>query len=479
MAAAFWSQVRVSRRATLGRAAAGVAAGALTAACGTRAPRAAAPQAQGGGIEIVFQANNQGVAWNPTTQRLYQDFVDTNFNATAKGIRATVFPGGWGNPQQQIVASIAGSGFADIYHGCCDDIATMTTAGWLLPLDAYLRKDNIATSIWSAGHLAGLTFGGQLFGLPSYDGPGVIAYRQDLLDQLGLQYPDPSWTSATAAQLWQACTGRDSKGRKRLGVEVIWNDPATTWQYWVKGWGGEIMNAAHDSCQADTPQAAQALDYLAGLSTAGVMKDGSGVDDLVSGTVVFAMCGGWNVFDEATKLGTRYKWDILPVPNWPKGRATFGNVDFYGLNRASKNPDAAWQVLSWLTAQPDWQRFQMKATLVEPCLLSLWDEWETIVTTAAPPLKGKALSWYKDAAMGYAYATLHFAYGPAKANAAADNWLNQIWSGKVTADLALPQLAAQVNAIEAASRNEQAQASSAAAAFPTNGPEMAEVLTGV
>ena len=470
---------RLTRRLALARAGAGLAAGSVLAACARPASQAApAPQPRAGATLVVFQANNQGVPWNATTLSLYQDFVDSTFNAQNPTLQATVFAGGSGNAAAQLVATAAGRGFADIYEGCCDDVATLESAGALLALDGYLRQDNLQTSLWSPGHIAGLTFNGQLFGLPSYDGPAVLAYRQDLLDDLGLQYPDPTWTYQDAASLWQSCTGTTSRGSKRRGVDVIFDEAATTWQFWLKGWGVEIMDAGHTTCTANTPAGAEALSYLANLHTTGVMQAGSGTGDLASGSVVFSMCGGWNVFDEATQLGTKFKWDLLPMPAWPQGKATFGNVDFYALNRASQNPDAAWEVLKWLTAQPDWQRFQMKATMVQPCLLSLWDEWQSIVTTVAPPMKGKALHWYQDAALGYAYATLHFSYAPAQANAIADQWLDAVWNGQVGAQAGLGQIATQINALETVARAEAGLGAAAAKAFPTSGPALAAAAPG-
>ena len=464
----------VTRRLALSGAGAGLAASAVLVA----GARAAAPQPASGVVPIVFEANNQGVPWNATTLGLYQDFVDAHFNATTKGIRATVFPGGSGDAQNQILASLAGTGFADIYEGCCDDVATLESGGWLLPLDEYLRQDNLPTSLWSPGHLQALTFGGQLYGLPSYDGPAVIAYRQDLLDQLGLPYPDATWDWQQAAQIWQSCTSAKGKAFARQGVDVIFDEAATTWQFWLKGWGTDVMNAAHDACTADTAGGAAALGYLAGLHASGAMRGGSGPGDLARGSVVFSMCGGWQVFHLATELGTRFKWDLLPMPAWPAGRATFGNADFYALNRTSANPDAAWEVLRWLTAEPDWQRFQMRTTMVEPCLLSLWDEWQSIVVAVAPPLRGKALSWFQEAALGYAYPTLHFSYAPTKANAVADLWLDQIWNGQVSPQVGLGQIQTQINAIEAVSRAEAAAAAHGSA-FPSTGPAMATVALGI
>jgi len=475
-------RARLPRRAVIGGAAAVAATGGVLAACTTSAvpPAAtAAPTPQQTGIELVFQANNQGVPWNKTTLALYQQFVDQNFTATHTGLRATVYPGGWGNPQAQIVASIAGSGYADVVHGCCDDIATLEAGGWLLPLDDYLRRDNIDKSIWSKGHVETLALGGKQMALPSYDGPAVMCYRQDLLDQLGLQYPDASWTAESALQLWQQCTGKQKNGRPRYGTSLFGLD-AGSWQLWLRGWGGQVMNGAHDACVADSTAGRAALNYAVELKKAKINGTGGQVADLASGQAVFAMCGGWQVFQEATELGNKVKWDILPVPLWPAGRSTFGNIDFYGLNRATKHTDEAWQLMRWLTAEADWQRFQMRTTLVEPCLLQLWDEWETIVKSVAPPLQGKALHWYQDAAVkGYGWPTVHFAHAALQANTIVGNWLNKMTAGTVTVEEGLAQLSGQVNALEQAAALTEQAAVGSARQFPVTGSSIAVVTPGL
>lgn len=145
------------------------------------------------------------------------------------------------------------------------------------------------------------------------------------------------------------------------------------------------------------------------------------------------------------------KWNILPIPIWPAGRSTYGNVDFYAINRATRHPDQAWELMKWLTAETAWQRFQMRTTLVQPCLLSLWDEWETTVTTAAPVMRGKDLNWYKEAALGgYAYPVTTFRYAPFQVMTVIGNYLSQMLADKISAPLGLQQMQRQVDALETA-----------------------------
>lgn len=464
-----------------------VTGGAVLSACsGATASNksSAAPTVQQNVIQLLAQVNNQGVPWNKTTIGLDQQFIDENFNAKNTGLRATVYPGGWGNPSAQIAASIAGSGYPDIFHSCCGDLSAYQAGGWLTDLGPLLRKDNIDPSAWSKPHVDVLTFDGKILALPSYDGPGVIAYRQDILDELGLAYPDPTWTYKEAADIWQQCAtskyGTGTAQKSRVGVSFF--DPTYEWlNFWAHAWGGAEMDATRLTCLAGSPQAVGALGWVADLHKNLVATGRQEVGYLTGpGQAVFSMCGGWDVFPLASQLGSKVKWDILPQPAFPGGKATFGNIDFYGLNTATKQPDAAWSLLKFFTYEPEWQQFQMKATLVEPCLLQLWDNWETIVKQTAPPLQNKQLHWYTDAARGgYAYPTLFFEHAASQASTLVDNWLGQIISAKVTAQEGMTQLANQVNALEVAAAAETSQAGAVAKAFPSNGPAIAAVQPGL
>lgn len=194
----------VTRRSLLRLSAGAVATGGVSGHA-LRFARPARPSAHGGVVTLHFQINNQGAPWDTTSVDLVQQFVDDSFNGANPGIRAIVDPSGWGNLSGQIAASVAGSGYNDVLESCCDDFASLIQSGWAVPLNAYLQRDNIPTSIWSAAHVAALNVDGQQLGLPSYDGPAVAAYRQDFLDDRGLPYPSPDWTYTEAQSLCGTC----------------------------------------------------------------------------------------------------------------------------------------------------------------------------------------------------------------------------------------------------------------------------------
>lgn len=470
------------------------AAGPLLAACGPTAgqARGASSSATGvlpvptsGVVPLIFQPNVQFIPWSPSTQRIYQQFVDENFNTNPKykGIWASIFPGGWGNATGQIAASIAGSGYADVVMMCCGDVPTMELSGIAAPLDPLLKQDNIPRSLWSSGHLLADSRSGTLYGLPSYDGTLAIFYRQDILDQLGLAYPDSSWTYKDAATIWTACTGKNQGGTHRAGASFYWNSGVLP--FWLKGWGASYMNAAQDQATMNSPEGAAALTYVTDLLKAGAAIDGEqNTTLLTSQRAVFAMYHSAHVVDVGARiLGNTVKWNILPVPVWPAGRSTFVTIDCYMLNARTKHLQEAWTLLKWISgAEGDlaWPKFQIQISLVTPSLVSMWDYWETTVVQVAPPLVGKDLKWFYDAAQkGYDYPTLYFSYAPLQADNVVNTWMGRMNSGTVSPPLGLAQMQAQVNSIEAAGKTVQASASAVAGLFPSKGPQIAVVPRGL
>jgi multiple sugar transport system substrate-binding protein len=487
---------RYRRRDVLGRAAGIVAVAAsagVVSACagqagsaqsGSSATPATAAPTPGSGVTVIhFQSNWQGAPWNKTSVQLVQNFIDANFNQNPKykGLWAVVDPSGWGNAQGQITAAIAGSSYNDVVHSCCQDLVVYQSGGWLVPLDDYLKRDNITTNLWSKGHVDVLTFDGKVMALPSYDGPGVISYRQDILDELGLPYPDPNWTWKEATQIWTQCAGLDKKtNRWRYGVSPYTNGPYEWLNSWMHAFGGLEMSPDRTVCLVNQPPGIQALQYLQQLYTQKIAIARVETGGFVNGQAVFCYQGGWQVLPLAQQAGNKFKWDFIPTPFWPGGRATFDNIDFYGIHSASKHPDEAWELLRWLAAEPDYQRFQIQATLVEPCLLSLWDYWETTVKQVAPPLANKQLHWYADAAKnGYGWPTMFFKYAPAQTDNVINQWFSQILAGQVDPALGANQMAAQINAIQKFAAAEAQTLNQVKANFPTHGPEIAAVPTGI
>jgi ABC-type glycerol-3-phosphate transport system substrate-binding protein len=489
---------RLSRRQSLRAAATAAVGGSFLAACGpvkaasgAATRQSALPTPAAGTVQLMFQANYQFIPWNATTKTVFQEFVDQHFNTNPqyRGIWATVYPAGWGNEATQYTDDIAGKGYADVFMFCCTDIPNAEHAGIAAPLDTLLKQDNISTSNWSPGHILADSYNGSLYGLPSYDGEMCIFYRQDILDSLGLAYPDPSWNSTEAAKIWTQCAGKNANGTSRAGLSTYWDQGEMN--EFMRAWGGLEMNATQDRALMDSQAGINAMTYWQNLYLQGaVYTGGQDTSILPSAKAVFAQYHSAHVVDVgATLLGSKYKWDILPNPSWPGGKSTFCTIDCYMLNAQTKHPQEAWELMKWINLGAPtgnggfdnaWPKFQIQINLVTPSLVSLWEYWQTEIQLVAPPLKGKGLQYFAEASQqGYGYPTMYFKYQPIQAVNIENQYITAILGGKTSPQAGLQQMAHQVNALESVAAAEAQQTARASQLFPATGPTVASVVSGI
>ena len=398
-----------------------------------------------------------------------------HFEAQHPGLRLTGVPGPQANNSPvttaaAILGMLSGHG-PDVVADCCNAYAEYLAAGVAARLDGYLARDNLSTALWSRGHVQALTTPGGLYGLPVYDGPEVFAYRQDLLDQLGLAYPDPNWTYQDAERLFRQCAGT-SQGRHRYGAALEWY--TTFWgapQYLLEGFGGVEMNPQGTHCLLGSPECVAAGEWIYSLLWDQIVccrdqsSDWGGPVGLGYGNCVFQVAGGWDILPFTQQFSDRFKWDFMPLPVWPKGRATFINNDFWIMNAHAAHPEAAWEVLRWVAADPWYQRYMMRVQLEPPSLIGLWDEFVGVLGASAPLLRDKALHYYRDAVVaGYGVAEQFFRYEPSQADALIGTQIQNLWNRKTDVAAAFPQAARQVDALESEGAAASAQTSAYMAA---------------
>jgi ABC-type glycerol-3-phosphate transport system substrate-binding protein len=440
---------RTTRRGLLeGAAAAGLAGIALA------RPAAAAPLRANPVIALTFAP--WWIYWNPAGEGLLREAA-AEFDRTHPGLRLTAVQGPQGgsiSSAGMITACLSGQG-PDVVGDCCEAYTIYVSSGVFANLTPYLRRENIPLTTWNTGHVQALAEPEGQFALPLYDGPIVYMYNKTILDQLGLPYPDPDWDDKAAAALWRQCTGTianvKSGSNHRYGVCFWWYPGYYTPGDWLfKGFGGSVLDASGTRCLLDQPPAIQAGEWIMPQIWDQVGTQNFNYSDIENGITVFSPRGGWYIARDVAAFGNKFEWDYVPVPYFPNGRATFGNNDFWGLNAYSPHRDAAWEVLKWLTYEDYWQRFTMKTAMLGPSKVSLWDEFETILTQTAPILRTKQIKWYKDAVQhGYGYAQKFFRYQPSQAFAIINNVMSELDAHKLDVIAAFTQITKQINALEA------------------------------
>ncbi len=459
---------RTGRRFLIGtgaRAAGGLVAASMLAACGQgglgKAGNTAHPTTGSGVVEITFAPWGQwvqaGAHWMNFLKPGMQYFEQHN-----RGIRVKVVaPGGGGGFATSILAGTAPDVFED----------------WVLPpylaqnlvvnLDPYLRRDNLATSLWSPGQMHSLQTQHGTWFLPCYVHVDVMAINLTDLDTLGVSYPDPNWTSAEAAALYRKATW-DKNGTHHFGVALddmgggmLGTATSDTRAYAMHIYGGSVMDASRTVCTLDDPRVVKAVTWFDQLYWDKVAGGNN-----IATNCTFAEFGSNNIPYAFTNYRNKFKWTFFPIPRYPAGRVCFEATDYHAISATSKHIPEAWALLRFLAAEPYWSRYCMKYLLRTPSLVSLWHEYVSVVESVAPQAKSVGLKWFIPAAQKWGIAGRTFKYQHPQAMTIINNALASALSRKQGVDLAMRSAAQQVNALQ---RSAAAQAHHVKGAHPASG----------
>lgn len=446
----------LTRRGFLRTAAAGaLALGAAVEGCGRHPGR---PVPQHGTLHVPFELYVVGIPLNRTAVREIQRFVDNAFNARHRGVRALWRPQAGGPNLAAVVAGMAaGSSVPALLTG--PGASWPTLLPFLTPLDAYLGAQNVSPGLWSAGQLDAFRVAGSLFALPNNAASEAYLYRQDILDRLGLAYPDPAWTYLDAQRLWRACTS-DAGGVHRFGCTVPFgpggpaNPVPEGLAAVVHGFGGAFRSADHTRCLLGEPGSIRCGEYFLDLVWSGVATNGDGYPNpgIFTGQVVFTQGAEPTIIEAVQRLGNAAKWDFVPYPRLPVRPVGILHDNFYGINSLFPNRELAWELLRFAAVDPAWTRFYMRLALAPPGQAPLLQEWESVLRSVAPILRTKALgAWTEPTLRGHGhYDYEFFRYLPAQAVAAFTQVWPQLWGQKLGVAAGFRDLAARIDAIEVA-----------------------------
>jgi ABC-type glycerol-3-phosphate transport system substrate-binding protein len=477
LALAGWTAGRAAlpRRSVLRGAAAAVAAGAgaVLAACaaGGRRPQTSAVSTK---VTLVLQPNGT-LPFNRTLQAVYQQALEP-FYAAHPGVEVRLAEPLWGGNVQAILEGTAADVISDNYPP-----PYMSPFGnLLLPLDDYLKADNIDLSRWSAGQIRSYYQAapdGSLYMLPGYFSPLIYVVRLDDFAEAGLARPDPAWTHEEFARLCRRLTRVRPDGSRRYGAVVEWNSTIlgeATWPFFAFGTGAQdTQGRAILSSPANIRAGRflyEELFWPGWATTRDLLGPWYNTDEVVADRVSMQLCWDGLVLDNVQRF-VHFAWDYYPPPVFPQGPTCMGTDDFYAIAATTQHPDLAWALLKFLTYEDGprgWQRSMMKAALLQPSLNALWDEWIATVRAAAPLLGDKHLEHFRDMAVtGRAFPEQYWRFADRGCQSLTVPHMRDLWQRKVDVPTAFAAMDREINALlaqAAAAARDQARAAAAIAA---------------
>ncbi len=279
------------------------------------------------------------------------------------------------------------------------------SAGYLTPLDKYVTAD-IRKNFFE-GSLLATTFKDKVYGVPWYQNVGLLFYRKDILDKAGLQPPktfdemnDMAAKLQTPDMYGYTFAGFKNEGLSAMWLELLW------------GFGGEFWDSSTGKVLVNSPEAEASLQWmLDAIYTKKITPDKvitfKGPDlqaTFAQGNTVFARAFASAISDfEKADAKVKGKWGAVPVlaVAGKKSAGTLGNWNL-SISSTSKNPDAAWKYIEYLT-NLDSQKTLAVGEGVFPALKSAFNEPEIKTANPASSILADAFATAKPRPVTPAY----------------------------------------------------------------------------
>jgi multiple sugar transport system substrate-binding protein len=283
-------------------------------------------------------------------------------------INVTALP--WDAAHNKYQTAIAG--------GTTPDLAQMGTT-WMGDFsDAFVpTPTSIDTSVFFPGMVKSTMVGGVAYGVPWSGDTRVIYYRKDLLEKAGYTTFPTTWDDFKAlAKAMQTKAGAEwGVGLPAGGADSFQSMLFVPWSG-----GAELINQDQTEWTLDTPEWVDAMNYYQSFFTEGIANPnpdtGAGAQEsaFVDGSTPMFVAGpsGINSIAEAGGPGFEDKWAVAIVPK-DKSATSFVGGSNLVVFKDSKNQDAAWKFVQWLS-QPEVQIEWFKAATDLPSVESAWQD---------------------------------------------------------------------------------------------------------
>ena len=231
-------------------------------------------------------------------------------------------------------------------------IQSYAASGVLEPLDGYIEATGYDTSDYWPALLEFGTLDGTIYGLPRDIGLEVLYYNKEIFDEVGLAYPDETWTWDDLLAAADALTEVATSGRvirHALGME------GGKYQLWVGQNRGSILDDMRNPtrCTLAEPEAVEAISFFADMMNNNHAMRSANLSQAGGDSAVFQSGQVAMIIQNSSRVSAfnaammNYDVATVPIPEGGQRSASAGGAA-WTMSSLSDDKDVAWTFLSWL-----------------------------------------------------------------------------------------------------------------------------------
>jgi multiple sugar transport system substrate-binding protein len=262
--------------------------------------------------------------------------------------------------------ALAGGEPPDVFYVDSNNLPDLADSGALaaVPEGSLSEPDDIYPSLREA-----FTYDGTWFCPPKDFSTLGLVYDPAALEAAGVAVPT-TWEELAAAA--EALT-TDTQAGLAMGVEY------PRWAVFLFQAGADLTNEDVSEITLDTPEAREALQFVADQYAAGHFVRPSDVDAgwageaFGQGKAAMTIEGNW-IVGYLQQTFPDKEWAVAELPQGPAGPGTFAFTVCYGVAESAANPDASWALIEYLT-NAEGSLAWTSAFNVMPARASVADQW--------------------------------------------------------------------------------------------------------
>ncbi len=426
-----------------------VLAALLLSACAPVAPSAS--DADSGAAEMPADEGPVTITWamwgSPAEVATHQSVADA-FMEERPEIQVEIAAEPWGDYFTKI-RTLWASGDASVVPDVLflSPIQSYASEGVLENLDPWIDKSGYNLDDYWPSLMEFATHEGSVYGFPRDIGLEVLYYNIDIFDEVGVPYPDESWTWNDLLAAAEQLTVVEDSGRVSryaLGME------GGKFMLWVMQNGGAPLDDMRNPsrCALAEPKVAEAMQFFKDMMDNNYAMPPANLNQAGGDAAVFQSGQVAMIIQNASRVsafnaaGMNYDVAVVPIPDGGQRAAGAGGASWV-MSALSDNKEEAWTFLQWLQSTDGGQRIYTASGEILPALQSTARS-DAFLNSGQPPVNRQAfIIEGENAKIGR---TGYFAEWSELNGSFISPGRDQIFTGEVSVEDGLAAICEQVDA---------------------------------